>query len=325
MNIQEVRGGDGGAGGGGGGGNDQSQQQPQPPPPQRCPRCNSVNTKFCYYNNYSLSQPRYFCKTCKRYWTHGGSLRNIPIGGGCRKGKRTKVSSSASSSSSAALQLLSRPSQLQPTQPNLMMTSPASRVFVGRSLVETEVAAPGVPLISSYYQVGGYLSSPAAIHSQNPLSQPLFNLSSLNLAPSSNPDLLHPWFNNAPSTQALRSQIPPPSLPVFQSAANRSSREVESVESLHASEDHHHQGMIQTSMSMTMGDNSSYASLHDWSQNSLWSTVSTTSMGDHSGSPSNNNDDHSNDNNNNANKAGGSSSLSGNQWPDLPGGYGPPS
>ncbi|PWA64471.1 DOF transcription factor 11 [Artemisia annua] len=34
-----------------------------------CPRCDSTNTKFCYYNNYSLSQPRYFCKTCRRYWT----------------------------------------------------------------------------------------------------------------------------------------------------------------------------------------------------------------------------------------------------------------
>ncbi|PPR90677.1 hypothetical protein GOBAR_AA30017 [Gossypium barbadense] len=52
-----------------------------------CPRCNSTNTKFCYYNNYSLSQPRYFCKTCRRYWTHGGSLRNVPVGGGSRKNK----------------------------------------------------------------------------------------------------------------------------------------------------------------------------------------------------------------------------------------------
>ncbi|KAH7658746.1 Zinc finger RING/FYVE/PHD-type protein [Dioscorea alata] len=52
-----------------------------------CPRCNSNYTKFCYYNNYSLSQPRYYCKTCRRYWTKGGSLRNIPIGGGCRKKK----------------------------------------------------------------------------------------------------------------------------------------------------------------------------------------------------------------------------------------------
>ncbi|GAA0185032.1 hypothetical protein LIER_32320 [Lithospermum erythrorhizon] len=54
-----------------------------------CPRCGSSNTKFCYYNNYSLTQPRYFCKGCRRYWTKGGSLRNVPIGGGCRKSRRS--------------------------------------------------------------------------------------------------------------------------------------------------------------------------------------------------------------------------------------------
>ncbi|KAF7830649.1 dof zinc finger protein DOF3.5 [Senna tora] len=53
-----------------------------------CPRCASPNTKFCYYNNYSLSQPRYFCKACRRYWTKGGFLRNIPVGGGSRKSRR---------------------------------------------------------------------------------------------------------------------------------------------------------------------------------------------------------------------------------------------
>ncbi|KAK9122912.1 hypothetical protein Sjap_012514 [Stephania japonica] len=56
-----------------------------------CPRCNSSNTKFCYYNNYSLTQPRYFCKGCRRYWTKGGSLRNVPVGGGCRKSRRAKA------------------------------------------------------------------------------------------------------------------------------------------------------------------------------------------------------------------------------------------
>ncbi|CAB4319660.1 unnamed protein product [Prunus armeniaca] len=56
-----------------------------------CPRCASSNTKFCYYNNYSLSQPRYFCKGCRRYWTKGGSLRNVPVGGGCRKNRRGKA------------------------------------------------------------------------------------------------------------------------------------------------------------------------------------------------------------------------------------------
>ncbi|KAI3520983.1 hypothetical protein L1887_10438 [Cichorium endivia] len=57
----------------------------------RCPRCDSSNTKFCYYNNYNLTQPRYFCKTCRRYWTKGGALRNVPIGGGCRKNKGTTI------------------------------------------------------------------------------------------------------------------------------------------------------------------------------------------------------------------------------------------
>lgn len=65
--------------------------------PLKCPRCDSTNTKFCYYNNYSLSQPRHFCKTCRRYWTRGGALRNVPVGGGCRRNKKNKTSSKSSS------------------------------------------------------------------------------------------------------------------------------------------------------------------------------------------------------------------------------------
>ncbi|KAK4746059.1 hypothetical protein SAY87_012371 [Trapa incisa] len=51
------------------------ERKPRPRKEQalNCPRCNSTNTKFCYYNNYSLTQPRYFCKSCRRYWTEGGS------------------------------------------------------------------------------------------------------------------------------------------------------------------------------------------------------------------------------------------------------------
>ncbi|KAL0533907.1 hypothetical protein IC582_028182 [Cucumis melo] len=73
--------------------------RPQPEQALKCPRCDSTNTKFCYYNNYSLSQPRYFCKSCRRYWTQGGTLRNVPVGGGCRKNKRSSSSSSSSASS----------------------------------------------------------------------------------------------------------------------------------------------------------------------------------------------------------------------------------
>ncbi|QCD76851.1 hypothetical protein DEO72_LG1g472 [Vigna unguiculata] len=52
-----------------------------------CPRCKSMETKFCYFNNYNVNQPRHFCKSCQRYWTAGGALRNVAVGAGRRKGK----------------------------------------------------------------------------------------------------------------------------------------------------------------------------------------------------------------------------------------------
>ncbi|RZS16559.1 hypothetical protein BHM03_00048569 [Ensete ventricosum] len=52
-----------------------------------CPRCKSRETKFCYFNNYNVNQPRHFCKACHRYWTAGGALRNVPVGAGRRRGR----------------------------------------------------------------------------------------------------------------------------------------------------------------------------------------------------------------------------------------------
>ncbi|KAJ6811803.1 cyclic dof factor 3-like [Iris pallida] len=57
-----------------------------------CPRCNSLDTKFCYYNNYNVNQPRHFCKNCQRYWTAGGTMRNVPVGAGRRKNKNSVAS-----------------------------------------------------------------------------------------------------------------------------------------------------------------------------------------------------------------------------------------
>ncbi|KAG0549030.1 hypothetical protein BDA96_01G219600 [Sorghum bicolor] len=71
------------------------------PPPRQCPRCQSANTKFCYYNNYSREQPRYLCKACRRHWTEGGTLRDVPVGGG-RKNRRGAKGGSAKASASAA-------------------------------------------------------------------------------------------------------------------------------------------------------------------------------------------------------------------------------
>ncbi|VVB18256.1 unnamed protein product [Arabis nemorensis] len=85
---------------------DQQEQLP-------CPRCDSTNTKFCYYNNYNFSQPRHFCKSCRRYWTHGGTLRDIPVGGVSRKS--SKRSRTYSSSAAASTVVGSRNFPLQAT------------------------------------------------------------------------------------------------------------------------------------------------------------------------------------------------------------------
>lgn len=90
--------GDGGGGGGGGRfiGVGDRRLRPHNHQALKCPRCDSLNTKFCYYNNYNLSQPRHYCKSCRRYWTKGGVLRSVPVGGGCRKNKRSKAKNTAS-------------------------------------------------------------------------------------------------------------------------------------------------------------------------------------------------------------------------------------
>lgn len=56
-----------------------------------CPRCNSLETKFCYFNNYNVNQPRHFCRKCQRYWTAGGTIRNVPVGAGRRKNKHSSA------------------------------------------------------------------------------------------------------------------------------------------------------------------------------------------------------------------------------------------
>ncbi|KAK9278618.1 hypothetical protein L1049_028191 [Liquidambar formosana] len=102
QDIHSIGGGGGGGGGGSGtgrifgsGGGDRRLRPHHQNQALKCPRCDSLNTKFCYYNNYNLSQPRHFCKNCRRYWTKGGVLRNVPVGGGCRKTKRSKPKQSS--------------------------------------------------------------------------------------------------------------------------------------------------------------------------------------------------------------------------------------
>ncbi|CAN1142786.1 Dof zinc finger protein DOF3.6 [Linum perenne] len=116
---------------------------PIPEAAQKCPRCESTNTKFCYFNNYSLSQPRHFCKTCRRYWTRGGSLRNVPVGGGFRRNKRSTTKGAAagdnirptvseySSSSDCAADTFSGSIGLMGDPPLRFMAAPLHQPHVG--------------------------------------------------------------------------------------------------------------------------------------------------------------------------------------------------
>ncbi|KAJ8761111.1 hypothetical protein K2173_000790 [Erythroxylum novogranatense] len=166
-------------------GDNQQQPQQHQNPPQKCPRCDSLNTKFCYYNNYSLSQPRYFCKTCRRYWTQGGTLRNVPVGGGCRKGKRSKTSSTTSSSSSSSENSRSQSQQLPQVPQNLVtshniVSSTANTVNtvcapLGGKDFRNLVSPSGIDSMGLNYLSGGYLASLAAIQSFNNQQPPLLS------------------------------------------------------------------------------------------------------------------------------------------------------
>ncbi|PUZ53811.1 hypothetical protein GQ55_5G079800 [Panicum hallii var. hallii] len=128
-----------------------------------CPRCDSPNTKFCYYNNYSLSQPRYFCKGCRRYWTKGGSLRNVPVGGGCRKNRRGKSSVRSAAESIASGRDAAFGHRFPgPVRPDLvlegMVGNPANP---GQAIPDVPAAADGstIDLAMLYAK---FLSNPAA-------------------------------------------------------------------------------------------------------------------------------------------------------------------
>ncbi|CAH8345381.1 unnamed protein product [Eruca vesicaria subsp. sativa] len=127
-------------------------QVKEKPPPRVCPRCSSDNTKFCFYNNYSVSQPRYNCKNCRRFWTHGGALRDIPIGGRARKIKRTSIDQASVS------QVVSVTQQVNHHQPSLhaQETNEFLATFGGSSFSSAVVRNP----FSSLHETHGDMVPP---------------------------------------------------------------------------------------------------------------------------------------------------------------------
>ena len=66
-----------------------------PTTPLSCARCGSEDTKFCYYNNYNIKQPRFYCKVramrrrVARRQRCGGVRREMN-GAGCCARSRTE-------------------------------------------------------------------------------------------------------------------------------------------------------------------------------------------------------------------------------------------
>ncbi|XP_019164296.1 PREDICTED: dof zinc finger protein DOF5.1-like [Ipomoea nil] len=137
----------------------------------RCPRCESTNTKFCYFNNYSLSQPRHFCKTCRRYWTRGGALRSVPVGGGCRRNNKRSgkggggggaASSSSSKSTTSSTTAASNDRQSNNSGTVSGVSGPAAHNLLGLSPQIPQLpfmSSSPIPQLSDHHYAG---ISPAA-------------------------------------------------------------------------------------------------------------------------------------------------------------------
>lgn len=154
----------------------------QPP----CPRCHSSNTKFCYFNNYKVNQPRYFCKDCERHWTAGGSLRRVRVGAGRRKSKSRTVMTAGKGKHSGILGLAPVPSLKQvkqgmgPTMPThqarLIVTSD-TYAGMASQMMDTRICGPPVDGIDVMVMP----TQPADMHASSELeSRALFVNSSRN-------------------------------------------------------------------------------------------------------------------------------------------------
>uniref|UniRef100_A0A6N2LBX0 Dof-type domain-containing protein n=1 Tax=Salix viminalis TaxID=40686 RepID=A0A6N2LBX0_SALVM len=52
-----------------------------------CPRC--IQIQSLLLQQLQREPTRHFCKNCQRYWTAGGTMRNVPVGAGRRKNKNS--------------------------------------------------------------------------------------------------------------------------------------------------------------------------------------------------------------------------------------------
>ncbi|XP_057416068.1 dof zinc finger protein DOF3.4-like [Lotus japonicus] len=219
----------------------------------KCPRCKSLDTRFCYFNNHSRSQPRYYCKECKRRWTLGGALRDIPIGGvaGSRPCSGGGLGARYLSATVVEVQSLNASSQAPFNQSlnggginvgaTTISSSTSTLVEPLQSLVQNQLVSPSIPITNTYHygSVGGgahavYLSSFVGVQS--------LNHDNVNVVGS------NPTTNTRSSSiltlpqSLVQNQIISPSLPITSTYDHSSVGGEAQIESLYA------KGLIQQSM-----------------------------------------------------------------------------
>ncbi|CAH2064058.1 unnamed protein product [Thlaspi arvense] len=155
---------------------------PLPEAALKCPRCDSTNTKFCYFNNYNLTQPRHFCKTCRRYWTRGGALRNVPVGGGFRRNKRGKSNGGGRSKSTVVVSADSNNTTSSlPSHPSY--SNPSKFLSYG----QIPGFASSLPALPHFQSLGDYNSSNTGLDFGG------IQISNAMSGMSSNGGILDPW------------------------------------------------------------------------------------------------------------------------------------
>ncbi|XP_038712785.1 dof zinc finger protein DOF1.6-like [Tripterygium wilfordii] len=193
--------------------NQNNQNQNQQSEPVNCPRCDSTNTKFCYYNNYNRSQPRHFCKACKRHWTKGGTLRNVPVGGG-RKNKRLKTSNTTTTAStSAAFTTTIRNGNNNPPISQAVVAPSSS--MLQQNLINSSNL--GLDRKSTFNNNGVFVGSPFSLPQNQSLQIPFSSSSGFDTNPSSGSSSFQfsNVYNQTGEDLTITSFLPPMSSSTF--------------------------------------------------------------------------------------------------------------
>uniref|UniRef100_J3MYG1 Dof zinc finger protein n=1 Tax=Oryza brachyantha TaxID=4533 RepID=J3MYG1_ORYBR len=93
--------------------------------------------------------PRHFCKSCRRYWTKGGSLRNVPVGGGSRKSSSSSSSPASPPAKSPKRSKNSKRRRVSPPPPEPTPTPHTTTDTTTTTTTAADVAAPTGPQASA--------------------------------------------------------------------------------------------------------------------------------------------------------------------------------